>query len=257
MFTTLDWWVYPLLTVTGVVAGAVDAIAGGGGIITLPTLLSVGLPPPLALGANKLQSSFGSVTATIHYARAGVIDFRACRVGIVATLLGAVAGAYAVQSLDNAVLQRLIPWMLAAIVGYSIVRPQLGQHDHPPKLPETAFFTGFGLLLGFYDGFFGPGAGSFWTMALVAVQGCNFMKATGYTKVMNATSNVAALVFFLVAGKVHFAAGLTMGAGQVVGARIGAALVVKRGAHFVRPIFLTMAVLTVLRLIWVTYQQRG
>lgn len=252
----LPLWAYPALFLTGLVAGLVDAVAGGGGILTVPVLLNLGLPVPVALGTNKLQASFGSVVAARHFIKSGLVDLRQCRLGIAMTLIGSVAGAAAVHLIDNRHLETLIPWMLAAIVVYTVVRPRVGVQDHPPRLSATTFFSCFGLGLGFYDGFFGPGTGSFWTIALVAVMGFNFAKATGFTKVMNATSNVAALVFFVAAGQVSYLAGLSMGAGQIVGARIGSALVVRKGARFVRPIFLAMVVLVMLRLLWVAYAGR-
>ncbi len=251
---SLPWWAYPVLFLVGLVAGLVDAVAGGGGIITVPVLLNLGLPVPVALGTNKLQASFGSVVAARHYLRSGLVDLRTCGYGIVMTLVGALAGAATVHLVDNALLEALIPWMLAAIVIYTILRPQVGVQDRPPRLSNRTFFTCFGLGLGFYDGFFGPGTGSFWTIALVVLLGCNFARATGVTKVMNATSNLAALAFFLAAGQVNYTAGLVMGAGQVVGARLGSGLVVRKGARFVRPIFLTMVVLVMLRLLWVAHR---
>lgn len=249
----LQLWSYPILFLAGATAGLVDAIAGGGGIISLPVLLNLGLPVPVALGTNKLQASFGSVTAAWHFAREGLLDARACRVGVTATLVGALAGAATVRWLDARVLEVVIPWLLAGIVVYSILRPQVGTQDHPPRLGAPAFFTLFGLGLGFYDGFFGPGVGSFWTIALVAIMGFNFLKATAYTKVMNATSNVASLALFASGGQVDYSAGLVMGAGQLVGARLGAGLAMKRGARFVRPIFLAMVVLVMLRLVYVRF----
>lgn len=249
----MSLWHYPILFVTGLIAGLVDSMAGGGGIITVPVLLSLGLPVPLALGTNKLQSSFGSVSAAWHYARQGVVRIRDCRLGIVMTLIGAGLGALALQSLDPELLAAAIPWLLAAIFLYTLLRPGVGQHDYPPRWRWSWFFTAFGLGLGFYDGFFGPGTGSFWTMALIAVQGHNFVKATGHTKVMNATSNLASLAVFLAYGSVHLSAGLTMGAGQLIGAKIGTSLVVTKGARFVRPVFLTMVALTLLRLIYVEF----
>ncbi|HWA09951.1 MAG TPA: TSUP family transporter [Opitutaceae bacterium] len=249
-------WVYPVLFLTGFVAGLVDAIAGGGGVIALPVLLSLGLPAPLALGTNKFQSSFGSFTAAWHYARRGLVDLRDCRIGIVATLAGASTGAGLVRMIDAQILGRLIPWLLAVIVAYMIFRPDVGDADRPARLRPATFAVLFGLGLGFYDGFFGPGTGSFWTIAYVLVLGYNFPKATGYTKVMNCTSNLAALALFAFAGRVLVAAGLVMAAGQVSGARLGAGLVVAKGARFIRPIFLTMATLTILRLLWVTFVTR-
>jgi uncharacterized membrane protein YfcA len=246
-------WVYPLLFLTAFAAGLVDAIAGGGGIIALPVLLNLGLPTPVALGTNKLQGSFGSVTAAWHYTTRGLVDFAACTRGILATLAGALLGAWVVRLIDARVLGRLIPWLLAVIVAALLFRPRIGTEARAPRMGEEAFALLFGLVLGFYDGFFGPGAGTFWTMACVLLLGYDFARATAYTKIMNATSNLAALAVFAAAGRVHVAAGLVMAAGQVAGAQLGARLVVKRGARFVRPVFLTMAMLTIARLLWVNF----
>ena len=247
-------WSYPLLFLAGLAAGLVDSIAGGGGLIALPALLNVGLPVPLALGTNKFQSTFGSVAASWHYARRGVVDLRACRLGIMMTLLGALGGALAVQQIDSHLLGRLVPWLLAAILLYTVLRPAIGVHEQPPRMGEGAFFAVFGLGLGFYDGFFGPGVGSFWAIALIMLLGQDFSRATGTTKVMNATSNLAALAVFASAGLVHLAAGLTMGLGQVLGARLGAGLVVTKGVRFIRPVFLTMVTLTLARLVWLSFR---
>jgi len=246
----MSLWHYPLLFFTGIFAGLVDSMAGGGGIITVPVLLNLGLPVPLALGTNKLQSSFGSVSAAWHYSRQGVVRFRDCHLGVVMTLTGAGLGAFTVELLDDALLAKIIPWLLGAILIYTIFRPSVGHLDHPPRWRWPWFYTAFGLGLGFYDGFFGPGTGAFWAIAFVVVQGQNFVKATGHTKVMNATSNLASLAVFLLHGSVHLGAGLTMGAGQLIGAKLGTGLVVKRGARFVRPIFLIMVTATLGRLIY-------
>ena len=249
----LEWWHYPVLFVVGLVAGVVDAVAGGGGLITVPALLNLGLPVPLALGTNKFQSSFGSVSASRHFLRQKVVDLRACAWGIVATAIGATAGAITVQRLPGDLLGRAIPWLLAAILIYMMCKPQLGGVARPARMERTPFFVLFGLALGFYDGFFGPGTGSFWVIALLLVRGENFTQATGATKVMNATSNLASLALFAFAGLIHLGAGLAMAGGQLIGGRLGAGLVVTRGARFVRPLFFTMVALTLARLIWVNY----
>ncbi len=249
----IPFWTYPVLFLTALVAGLVDAMAGGGGLITIPVLLNLGMPAPLALGTNKFQASFGSVSAAYHYAREGVVDLAHCWVGVGFTLVGALAGAACVQAIDSAFLGKLIPWMLAAIVGYMLCKPKVGHEDRPARMGETAFFALFGLMLGFYDGFFGPGTGSFWTIALVLVLGQNFMRATGTTKVMNATSNVASLSLFALGGQILFSAGLVMAAGQLIGTRIGAHLVIKRGSRFVQPIFFAVVFVIIGRLIWVNY----
>jgi uncharacterized protein len=249
----LHLWAYPLLAAVGLVAGLVDAVAGGGGVLTMPVLLNLGFPVPLALGTNKLQASFGSVSAAVHYVRGGVVSFRACLPGATVTFLASLTGAWTVQRVDSALLGDVIPWLLAVILVYTVVKPRVGEHPGRELLPAGAFFLAAGLLLGFYDGFFGPGVGSFWTIALVALMGRTLVRATGETKVMNAASNLAALLGFALGGQIALGVGLVMGAGQVVGARIGARLVMTRGARFVKPVFVTMVAAVLARLLWVRF----
>ena len=246
-------WHFPLLFATGLAAGFVDSIAGGGGLITVPVLLSFGLEPQTALGTNKLQASFGSGSATWHYAAAGTVALRDCGRGFLCSAAGAAIGTLVVQHLSPALLQRGIPLLLLLIAGYTLCKPQLGSEDHPPRFRRGWFDLGFGLLLGFYDGFFGPGTGTFWTMAYVLGLGFNLARATGYTKVMNFASNLSALAFFLLGGHVLWAAGLTMGAGQLLGARLGSRMVIARGTRFIRPIFLGVVVLLTLKLLAAAY----
>jgi len=247
-------WVYPLLLLTGLAAGLVDSIAGGGGLIALPVLLSMGMPVPLALGTNKFQSMCGTTSSSLHYARRGLVDFRACRLGIIATFIGAVAGVLTVQHTDTRLLAKLIPWLLAVILVYTIFRPAVGVEDHPPRMRTNVFYAVFGLGLGFYDGFFGPGVGSLWAISLILFLGQNFARATAHTKVMNLTSNIVAVALFGYAGLIHYPAGIFMGAGQIIGARLGAGMAIKHGATFIRIIFLTIVGLTLVRLIWVNYR---
>jgi uncharacterized membrane protein YfcA len=249
----LEAWQLPLLFATGLVAGFVDSIAGGGGLITVPVLLHCGLNPQLALGTNKLQASFGSGSATWHYARAGLVNWAECRRGVLLTFVGAILGALAVQQLDPAFLKRFIPALLLAVAVYLFFKPALGETESRPRLPRGAFDALFGLGLGFYDGFFGPGTGTFWAMAFVLGLGFHLTKATAQTKAMNFASNIASLALFLAAGQVLFVAGLVMGAGQSWGARLGARLVIKRGARFIRPVFLTVVVALTLKLLYDAY----
>jgi uncharacterized membrane protein YfcA len=246
----LPLWAFPVLFLVGIVTGTVDAIAGGGGLITLPVLLGFGLPAPVALGTAKLQGAFGTGSATWSFARRGAVDLRECRLGFGLTVAGALAGAFTLRLVDPQFLGALIPWLLGAIVVYMIFRPQLGEQSRHHRMETGPFYLVFGLLLGFYDGFFGPGVGSFWTIAFVTLLGHDFVRAAGHTKVMNFASNLAALACFAAAGTVYWLPGLAMGAGQVIGGRIGAHLAMTRGARFVRPIFLVMASLVALKLIY-------
>ena len=244
----------PLLFCAGFVAGLIDSIAGGGGLITVPVLMGIGLPPQVALGTNKLQASFGSGSAMLHFVRAGTVHLRDCWYGILWTAIGAALGVWCVQLLDAAVLKQLIPWLLAAIAVYTLCSPRLGAEDSHARIKPGAFYLLFGLSIGFYDGFFGPGTGSFWTMALMMLLGCSMLRATATTKVMNFTSNFVALVFFLAVGQVRFMEGLLMGVGQFLGARVGSRLVIKRGTAFIRPVFITVVMALVGRLIYLNFR---
>jgi uncharacterized membrane protein YfcA len=178
------------------------------------------------------------------------VNPRECVAGFILSAAGAVGGAFAVRRLHPEFLSLLIPWLLGAIVVYMTLRPQLGESSRHHRMERGPFYLLFGLGLGFYDGFFGPGVGSFWTIAFVTVLGHDFVRAAGHTKVMNFASNLAALAFFAAAGTVLWLPGLVMGVGQLLGARLGAHLAMTRGARFVRPIFLVMASLVALKLIY-------
>jgi uncharacterized membrane protein YfcA len=250
MIEPMSPWQFPLLFATGLAAGFVDSIAGGGGLITVPVLLSLGLGPKEALGTNKLQATFGSGSAAWHYTRAGTVTWRECTRGFILTLTGAAIGALAVQQLDPSFLKRVIPVLLLAVALYVLLKPRLGAEDLKPKMSQARFEVIFGLGLGFYDGFFGPGTGTFWAMACMVAVGWNMTRATGYTKVMNFASNISSLLLFLLGARVLFTAGLVMGVGQLIGARIGSRMVITKGTKFIRPIFLVVVLALSLKLLW-------
>jgi uncharacterized membrane protein YfcA len=243
--------VFALLFAVGLFAGFVDSIAGGGGLISLPVLLTIGLPPQLALGTNKLQGSFGAFSAALNYMRKGRTPLRELMPGVFFTFFGALLGAWAIQQLNPSFLNRLIPILLLVVFVYTLMSRRLGFERREALLPARLFYLLGGLGLGFYDGFFGPGTGSFWTAGLLVFLGLDMTTATGNTKVMNFTSNIVALGVFLVGGNVFFTVGLCMAAGQFIGARIGSNLAIKNGARFIRPFFLTVVFITLVRMIYV------
>jgi uncharacterized protein len=246
----LDPVVLALLTfLTGLAAGWVDSIAGGGGMLSIPVLLWMGVPPPMVLGTNKFQASFGSFTASYHYVRKDVVSLRDALPGILWTLVGSAAGAWAVQQLDPTLLGVLIPILLLAIALYMLVVPTLGNEEREGKVRRGVFYAVAGLFLGFYDGFFGPGVGSFWAIVFVSLMGFSLTRATGYTKVMNFTSNIVSLVVFALGGHVLYTAGFSMAAGQIVGARLGSGMVVTKGARLIRPIFIAMVLVVAVKLL--------
>ncbi|MBE0586394.1 MAG: TSUP family transporter [Desulfofustis sp.] len=249
--------IFILLFFVGLVSGLVDSIAGGGGLIALPALLFIGLPPQVALGTNKLQGTFGAFSASAHFIRKRLVNPRECITGIVCTLIGAVAGALLVQVLDPAVIEPLIPILLFLVFLYTLFSRHLGSTDKTARMKQTPFYIVFGLGLGFYDGFFGPGTGSLWAFALMVLLGFNMVKATGVTKVMNFISNIASLALFIGGGNVVYSIGLTMAAGQLIGGRVGSALAIKNGARIIRPLYLAIVFLTIVRLLWTRLIEGG
>lgn len=239
---------YLILIAGATLSGFVDSIAGGGGIISIPLLLSVGIPPHAAIATNKLQASFGSFTSMMRYRQSGLFTFNTLIEGILCTAIGATTGAFLIQRIQADALGKVIPFVLLALLVYTIMSPKLGAADTKAKVSEKLIFVMFGLVLGFYDGFFGPGTGSFWTLALASLAGYNLKKATATTKVMNFTSNCISLIVFLLGGKVLFIVGFLMGAGQLTGAWVGTHLVIKKGTNFIRIFFILVVAATIINL---------
>jgi uncharacterized membrane protein YfcA len=245
--------ILPLLFTTGLIAGTVDAIAGGGGLISLPVLLGVGMPPHLALGTNKLQSTVGTAVATYTYARTGWLKKEGLLVGLICSFFGSLLGATTSQIMSGGTLKRVIPVFLCIILVYTILSPRFGMKDEKPRIKETTFYIIFGSLLGFYDGFLGPGVGSFWMFLLMFFLGHNLAKATAYTKAFNLNTNLAAMSCFAFGHNIDYRIALCMAAGQIIGGRLGAYLTVRNGAKLVRPIFLMMVTATIVTLVYRNY----
>jgi uncharacterized membrane protein YfcA len=239
---------YLLLFFGAMLSGLVDSIAGGGGMISIPLLLSVGVPPHAAIATNKLQASFGTGTAMLKYRHSRLFNFTELLPGILFTAVGASTGAILIQLINADSLSEIIPFILLALLIYTAASPQLGLTDTQERISRIPLFLMLGFFIGFYDGFFGPGTGSFWTIGLVALAGYNLKRATAVTKVMNFTSNVISLFVFILSGKVIFLIGLVMGAGQLFGAWLGAHLVITRGTKFVKVFFLSVVSITIIDL---------
>ncbi|WP_243032572.1 TSUP family transporter [Vibrio cincinnatiensis] len=239
-----------LLFLVASLAGFIDAMAGGGGLLTLPALLAVGVPPTQALATNKLQSSFGSFSATLYFVRQGVVNLKTMRLAIACTFVGAALGAELVQYIDTSLLTSLIPALLIAISLYFLLAPATKIETGPAPLSESTFAFTVGFGVGFYDGFFGPGTGSIFTVCFVVLGHLGLVDATARTKVLNFTSNIAALLFFLLVGLPIWQIGLAMAVGGFIGARIGAKVVVTKGQRWIRPLVITMSMLMAVKLLW-------
>ena len=241
---------YTVFFVAAFLGGFIDAIAGGGGLITLPAIMAMGVPPHLALGTNKLQGVFGSFTATLNFTKKGLINYKECFIGIVFTFIGALIGATLILFLNAILLNIFFPFLLIAIFIYTLFMPKIGENDRAAKMNERLFYVIFGLILGFYDGFFGPGAGSFWMFAMVALIGLNLKKAVAHTKALNFTSNIVALGVFVAGGQILWLVGFLMAVGQILGAYFGSNLVIKKEVKFIRTMFLIVVAATICKLLF-------
>jgi hypothetical protein len=234
----------------GMFAGFVDAIAGGGGLIAIPALLSVGLPPVAAFATTKVQSATGTVIAAATYWRGGFIELRALWPTMLLAFIGSFAGAFAVKQIDTGILRQLVPVALILIAAYFMFAPRLTDADSHARLRFALFAPVMGATIGFYDGLFGPGTGSFLTMGFVALFGFGVTRAAGNTKMVNLMSNLGSLATFIPAGDVLWTAALAMAAGQVVGGYIGARTGIRFGAKLIRPLVVVISVALALRLLF-------
>ena len=196
----IEPWVYPALTAIAVLTGFIDAIAGGGGLIMMPALLFAGVPPINALATNKLQSMFGTAIAYRNYARKGLVDWRANLLTILLVFAGASAGVIVVQSIDTRALSLIIPLLLMAVAVYVLLSPRMSDEDAHQRISAKGYAP-VGAAIGAYDGFFGPGTGSFFTASLVGLRGLGLTRATALTKLLNLTSNIASVLFFAIGGQ--------------------------------------------------------
>lgn len=239
-----------MLMVAAFAAGFIDAIAGGGGLVTVPALMLAGLPPAQALATNKIQGTFGSATAAISYARKGHVDLKTQLPAALLAFIGGLAGAMLVTWLPTRLLQYIMPVLLIGIAIFFAVKPGLDDLDRTRRISATIFTATIVPLIGFYDGLFGPGAGAFYMLSFVTLAGYGILKATAHTKLLNFASNLGGLVAFTLVGKPLWILGLSMAAAQILGAALGARVAMKIGAKLIKPLLIVTSTVLALRLIW-------
>lgn len=232
-----------LLLLVGVafLAGYIDSIAGGGGLLVLPALLAAGVPPAAALATNKLQASGGSLTASLYFIRKGLISPRQIGPAILFAFLGAMTGGWLLLQVDPGLLKRAVPILLLGVAVFFLVSPSFGERQ-PQRLSLAAFSATAALGIGFYDGFFGPGTGMLLALAGVGLLGLNLVDATANAKVLNFASNLAALLLFAMLGEVLWVLGGMMLVGQVLGGYLGARTALKGGQKLIRWVVIAMCV---------------
>lgn len=245
----LDPIVLVALGGAGLLAGFVDAIAGGGGMIGLPALLAAGVPPVAALGTNKLQSTVGTIIAAATYWRRGYAPLRPLAPAILCAFVASFAGAFVVTQVDTGLLQVAVPIALIAIAVYFLFAPQLSDEARQARLGFALFVPVMAGVTGFYDGIFGPGTGSFLTMGFVALFGLGITRAVGHTKLVNLASNLGGLVLFLSYGEVLLPAAAAMAVGQVAGGYLGALTGIRFGARLIRPLVIAIAIILAVKVL--------
>lgn len=239
-----------LLVCAAFVAGFVDAIAGGGGLISVPALLLAGASPIEALATNKLQGSFGAGTAALAYARAGHVRPLE-QLGMAAvSAAGGALGALVAHLMPAEVLRVIMPVILVAVALFFAFKPGLTDADRVERIKPAVFtFTAVPLITA-YDGFFGPGTGSFLMLAFVLLAGFGVLKATAHTKMLNFASNLGSLSVFVWSGAMWWGVGLAMAVGQVAGAALGARLAMRIGAPLIKPLLVVTSTGMASRLLW-------
>jgi uncharacterized membrane protein YfcA len=233
-----------ILIVFGFLAAFVDSVVGGGGLITLPALLFTGLSPAAAVATNKLAGSMGSFTSTLMFYRSGKLDIKSASKLFPLTFIGSMIGAWTVHLINPEVLKPLMLVMLAAVAVYTIFKKNWGSVASAKKLSKRhfLFFTVTIFVIGFYDGFLGPGTGSFLIFAFLII-GFDFLKAAGNAKLLNFGSNIGALLMFISLGHVNYAYGIIMGLAQLAGAVCGSRFAIRRGSGYVRALFIAVTCL--------------
>ena len=246
----MDLLVLLALLAVAFAAGFIDAIAGGGGLLTLPALLTAGLPPHLVLGTNKLCATFGAATASFTFYRRKLFDPRQWRHALIATAVGAALGAV----LANLIPAQWLNQMLPVIVFLCGIYVLFGHMPTTPNDNTVSISTKRqwpqGLGLGFYDGIAGPGTGAFWTISSMLLYPLDLLRASGVARTMNFVSNATALSVFIINGQVAWVLGLGMGMALMAGAYLGARTAIQGGAKFIRPIFILVVLALSLRLAW-------
>jgi hypothetical protein len=245
-----------LLCSVAFLAGFIDAIAGGGGLLTVPALLTAGLPPHLVLGTNKLAATFGSLTAAITYYRKKLFDPSYWRHALLATAIGACVGVLVVDQISKETLEKVLPVLILIAAVYSLFAKV--QADDQLMLPAPDRRNRWsqrlqGFSLGVYDGIAGPGTGSFWMVSTMALYKINLLLTSGVARSMNFVSNGFALVTFAWLGHIHYQLGIAMGLCLMIGSYLGAHTAIRFGSKLIKPLFILMVIAIAGRLIWQTW----
>lgn len=234
------------------IAGFIDTLAGGGGLIVLPALLLAQVPPIAALATNKLQGSFGTLTSSFRMLRSGLVTWPQVKWLFIASVSGSAIGTVLVQLIDVRLLDIIIPVVLVSVAIYYLVAPK-AQENAPPKMSEETYRATVAPGIGFYDGFFGPGTGSLFAFSRNVLRAENLIQATAKAKLMNFASNIVSLLIFAFSGHIVWILGLVMIGGQMIGAWAGSHMIIGGKISWIRPLIVIMCIGMAARYVWTTF----
>jgi uncharacterized membrane protein YfcA len=240
-----------LLCIAGFVASFVDSIAGGGGLISVPAFMLAGLPPHMVLGTNKFSATAGSFTSSLKFIKSGKANLKLLKYLIPFTFLGSMLGVRAVLHIDQKFLTPLVLILIMFIGIYTLFSKSLGLEDKFRGLTKKNVLLGIvlALSLGFYDGFFGPGTGSFLVFGFINIFGFNFVSSSANARILNFTSNVTALALFALSGKINYMLGIPVAISMILGARMGTTVALSKGSKLIKPIFVTMSLAVAVKML--------
>lgn len=231
-------------------AAFIDSIAGGGGLISLPAYMAAGIPPHMALGTNKVAASFSSISSSLKFWKAGKVNLQLMKYLIPFSFIGAVAGARTVLLVDSKYLYPIALGLLIFTIIYTLCNKNMGHTNDFLGLDGGNIKKGMlmAFALGFYDGFFGPGTGSFLIFLLIRIYKYDFINASGNSKILNLASNIASVIAFVMAGKVNYLYALSMAVFMFVGAQTGAQFAILKGSKLIKPIFVTVSTVVAIKM---------
>lgn len=246
-----DLYMLLFLLVAGFAASFIDSVVGGGGLIAMPALLFTGLPPGLVLGTNKLAGTMSSLTSSASFLFSGKIRLRLVGVLFPLSLAGSVLGTITVKQIPATFLKPMVVVLLIAVTIYTLCKKSWGNQSQFAGMTgkNTVILTIGALMLGFYDGFFGPGTGSF-LIFMFLLLGFDFVGASANSKVLNLASNLGSLVTFFMLRSVNIYYGLPMGIAMIAGALVGSQVAIRKGSTYVKPLFLTVTTLLIGKQLW-------
>lgn len=234
-------------------AGWIDSIAGGGGLISVPAYMAAGLPPHYVLGNNKFSSSIGTLFSAIRYYKKGMMDLRIALISAGAALIGSFLGTSAVLLLNPEFLRYVLLILIPSITVFTLFKKNMGMENHAYAVGLTRkIITAlcWSFAIGFYDGFFGPGTGAFLILMFTLALKYDYATANANTKVVNLSSNIAAVITFLIHGKVFFMLGIPTAVFSIAGNAVGSRMVIKNGNKVIRPVFIGVLIILFIKIIY-------